>query len=146
MPGSAHATSPTPPRRCMRSASRTPSGPRCSASTGTSWSSAAHIRTWSSWPISGSAWSAARRRSNISDPPVMIVVAERTLRSGHRVAVGQGDLTEEAVDAIVNAANEYLSHGGGVAGAIVRRGGPKIQHESDAWVNAHGPAQHDRPA
>src|SRR2546422_11703553 len=76
----------------------------------------------------------------------MIVVAERTLRSGHRVAVGQGDLTEEAVDAIVNAANEYLSHGGGVAGAIVRRGGPKIQHESDAWVNAHGPAQHDRPA
>lgn len=53
--------------------------------------------------------------------------------------VVRGDLTAEAVDAIVNAANEYLAHGGGVAGAIVRRGGEAIQRESDAWVQAHGP-------
>jgi O-acetyl-ADP-ribose deacetylase (regulator of RNase III) len=50
----------------------------------------------------------------------------------------QGDITEMDVDAIVNAANERLMHGGGVAGVISRRGGPAIQSESDAWVRAHG--------
>jgi O-acetyl-ADP-ribose deacetylase (regulator of RNase III) len=42
------------------------------------------------------------------------------------------DLTERDVDAIVNAANSRLQHGGGVAGAIVRKGGTVIQEESDA--------------
>ena len=51
----------------------------------------------------------------------------------------QGDLTTQPVDAIVNAANEYLQHGGGVAAAIVRAGGAGIQDESDAWVRDHGP-------
>ena len=41
------------------------------------------------------------------------------------------DLTERDVDAIVNAANSRLQHGGGVAGAIVRKGGRVIQDESD---------------
>ena len=41
------------------------------------------------------------------------------------------DLTERDVDAIVNAANSRLQHGGGVAGAIVRKGGRAIQEESD---------------
>lgn len=58
----------------------------------------------------------------------------------------QGDITAESVDAIVNAANSRLQHGGGVAGAIVRRGGSEIQDESDAWVRAHGEVAHDRPA
>ena len=66
--------------------------------------------------------------------------------SGQIVKICHGDLTEEDVDAIVNAANGHLRHGGGVAGAIVRRGGREIQAESDAWVRAHGPAAHDRPA
>ncbi len=43
----------------------------------------------------------------------------------------KGDITERDVDAIVNAANSYLKHGGGVAGAIVRKGGDIIQEESD---------------
>jgi O-acetyl-ADP-ribose deacetylase (regulator of RNase III) len=53
------------------------------------------------------------------------------LPTGHRLSVRRGDITTEAVDAIVNAANSGLVHGGGVAGAIVRRGGQVIQDESD---------------
>ncbi len=41
------------------------------------------------------------------------------------------DLTERDVDAVVNAANSRLQHGGGVAGAIVRKGGRIIQDESN---------------
>jgi O-acetyl-ADP-ribose deacetylase (regulator of RNase III) len=74
------------------------------------------------------------------------VVAERRFPDGRVLRVCHGDLTGEAVDAIVNAANEHLAHGGGVAGAIVRRGGAEIQRESDAWVRAHGLAAHGRPA
>lgn len=58
----------------------------------------------------------------------------------------RGDITTAAVDAIVNAANAHLQHGGGVAAAIARRGGPVIQSESDAWVRQHGPITADRPA
>lgn len=47
------------------------------------------------------------------------------------VRLVQGDITERDTDAIVNAANSYLQHGGGVAGAIVRKGGQIIQDESD---------------
>ena len=48
-----------------------------------------------------------------------------------RIHILQGDLTEQAVDAIVNAANNDLQLGGGVAGAIRRKGGPAIQEECD---------------
>ncbi|HVG75332.1 MAG TPA: macro domain-containing protein [Thermoleophilaceae bacterium] len=42
------------------------------------------------------------------------------------------DVTRLEVDAIANAANTELRHGGGVAGAIARAGGPEVQRESDA--------------
>ena len=42
-----------------------------------------------------------------------------------------GDVTKLDVDAIANAANTELKHGGGVAGAISRAGGPEVQRESD---------------
>jgi putative ATPase len=68
----------------------------------------------------------------------MTTVASRTVGATD-VRVVVGDLTAQVVDAIVNAANEYLKHGGGVAAAIVRAGGHSIQDESDRWVADNGP-------
>jgi O-acetyl-ADP-ribose deacetylase (regulator of RNase III) len=50
----------------------------------------------------------------------------------------EGDITKLDTDAIVNAANERLAHGGGVAAVIAQAGGPAIQKESDKWVREHG--------
>lgn len=47
------------------------------------------------------------------------------------IILKQGDITDEKTDVIVNAANSHLQHGGGVAGAIVRKGGWSIQEESN---------------
>ena len=74
------------------------------------------------------------------------ILAEKKFTSGQSLQIVQGDITIEAVDAIVNAANEHLAHGGGVAWAISKKGGPKIQQESDAWVREHGPVSHAHPA
>jgi O-acetyl-ADP-ribose deacetylase (regulator of RNase III) len=74
------------------------------------------------------------------------IVARQDLDPQRCCLLVQGDIIEERVDAIVNAANSRLQHGGGVAGAIARRGGAQIQAESDAWVRAHGEVPHDRPA
>lgn len=49
-----------------------------------------------------------------------------------KIVLLQGDLTEMDTDAIVNAANNDLQLGGGVAGAIRRKGGEEIQRECDA--------------
>ena len=47
------------------------------------------------------------------------------------IRLSQGDITESAAEAIVNAANNDLQLGAGVAGAIRRKGGPSIQQECD---------------
>ncbi len=72
--------------------------------------------------------------------------AEYTFPTRQHLEIAQGDLTLEPVDAIVNAANAELQHGGGVAAAIARRGGPVIQRESDAWVRQYGKVSHANPA
>jgi O-acetyl-ADP-ribose deacetylase (regulator of RNase III) len=53
------------------------------------------------------------------------------MKVGERIEIRQGDITEFDVDAIVNAANNDLKLGGGLAGAIGRKGGPGIQAECD---------------
>ena len=62
---------------------------------------------------------------------VTMEILESITRKGTAIRVIRGDLTESDVDAVVNAANSYLQHGGGVAAAIVRKGGRIIQEESD---------------
>jgi O-acetyl-ADP-ribose deacetylase (regulator of RNase III) len=74
------------------------------------------------------------------------VLMERVLQTGQTIQIVQGDITIENVDAIVNAANERLQHGGGVAWAISKKGGPAIQKESDEWIRQHGPVSHSHPA
>jgi len=51
--------------------------------------------------------------------------------AGRTLELVEGDITEMETDAIVNAANDQLILGGGVAGAIRRKGGPEIQKECD---------------
>lgn len=48
-----------------------------------------------------------------------------------KIVLVKGDITDLDVDAIVNAANSSLKMGGGVAGAILRKGGKEIQEECD---------------
>lgn len=68
------------------------------------------------------------------------------LPTGQIILLLQGDITNEAVDAIVNAANEDLQHGGGVAWAISKKGGAAIQNESNDWIHQHGQVSHSHPA
>jgi O-acetyl-ADP-ribose deacetylase (regulator of RNase III) len=74
------------------------------------------------------------------------ILMERVLQTGQTIQIVQGDITIENVDAIVNAANERLQHGGGVAWAISKKGGPAIQKESDEWIRQHGLVPHSQPA
>ncbi len=67
-----------------------------------------------------------------------LVLADVNIK-GVKVQIVRGDITREEVDAIVNAANSHLAHGGGVAAAIVKAGGRIIQEESDRLVREQGP-------
>ena len=63
----------------------------------------------------------------------------QVLKNDVALSLYQGDVTDERVDAIVNAANEWLQHGAGVAAAIVRKGGRQIQRESNEITRQRGP-------
>lgn len=54
------------------------------------------------------------------------------------IEVVKCDITKETTDAITNAANGSLAHGGGVAGAISAVGGPQINKESREYIRKHG--------
>jgi len=69
-----------------------------------------------------------------------------SLGTNRTLELVRGDITVEATDAIVNAANEYLQHGGGVAGVIARRAGADLEAASADWVRTRGPVPHDAPA
>ena len=74
------------------------------------------------------------------------VLLENTLPNHQTFQIVQGDITAEKVDAIVNAANSQLQHGGGVAWTISRRGGEIIQSESKEWIQKYGEVSHTEPA
>jgi O-acetyl-ADP-ribose deacetylase (regulator of RNase III) len=68
-------------------------------------------------------------------PPV---IAREEYLGGRAFEVVTGDLLSEPVDAIVNAANGHLAHGGGVAAAIARAAGPALAEEGDRIVSSQG--------
>ncbi len=74
------------------------------------------------------------------------VLLKHPLPNAKTFQIVQGDITQENVDAIVNAANSQLQHGGGVAWTISRRGGEVIQRESKDWIAKHGEVSHAEPA
>ena len=74
------------------------------------------------------------------------ILFEHLFPSNKIFQIVQGDITTEKVDAIVNAANSQLQHGGGVAWTISRRGGDIIQRESREWIQKNGEVSHAQPA
>jgi len=70
-----------------------------------------------------------------------VIIHEHITPEGIKIQIRHGDLTEEVVDVIVNAANKHLDHASGVAGAINKKGGPMIQIESDQYISKHGPLE-----
>jgi O-acetyl-ADP-ribose deacetylase (regulator of RNase III) len=67
------------------------------------------------------------------------MLAREEYEGGRAFELVTGDLLSQPVDAIVNAANGQLAHGGGVAAAIARAAGPELERDGDRIVKERGP-------
>uniref|UniRef100_A0A803TB86 Poly [ADP-ribose] polymerase n=1 Tax=Anolis carolinensis TaxID=28377 RepID=A0A803TB86_ANOCA len=68
-----------------------------------------------------------------------IKVYKKSLKEGVEVSVWVDDLTRHEADALVNAANEYLHHFGGLAFALLKAGGPEIEKQCKHFIEKNGP-------
>ncbi len=76
-------------------------------------------------------------RAPITETPEPPKIFIEKVYKGVKLENSRGDICDEAVDALLNAANYQLSHRTGIANSFVNKGGPLIQEESDQIVEGH---------
>ena len=82
-----------------------------------------------------------RRLSTIKKGPMVTLVCINLPKLSRRVTIKLGDIVEEEVDVIVNAANNHLLHGAGVAVAIDKASYGLVQQESSKFIQHAGTLQ-----